>query len=233
MPRGDHSDAMLQHIIHVAKSAMQVQDPAERARFISQTLQPYAGWALRWAVEDCRDRGMSWQAIAGLLDRSYPALLRQYEAGGPMYTVTPAQSPNSGNFDGQTPLRRAATSLGQQMAGLGMTRPDSMTYAHLYGFVDKLTTAQCDIDDPKPLLRATYELLGMANRIRPTATSGPMSKLERETWATIDQLRACYERDRTEIETAHQVLSTVGELQRPLADAPKFTRPLRVRVQEG
>ena len=117
-----------------------------------------------------------------MLGKSYPALLRQYETGGPVYTVTPAQSPNSGNFDGQTPLRRAATALGQQVAGLGMTRPDCMTYARLAESVGMPTTAQGNIDDPAP--------------------------------------------------TAHQVMSKVAELERHLADAPKFTRPLRVRIQK-
>ena len=28
---------------------------------------------------------MTWQAIAGVLGRSYPALLRQFEAGDPVY----------------------------------------------------------------------------------------------------------------------------------------------------
>ena len=227
----NYSDAMLQHIIDEAKRALSIQDPAGRADIISGILQPYTGWALRWAIEDCRARGLTWQVIAGMLGKSYPALLRQYEAGGPVYTITPAQSPNSGNFDGQTPLRRAATTLGQQMAGLGTTRPDCMTYAHLAEAVGKLTTAQGNIDDPSPLLRATHELLALADRIR-THLPTPMSKPERETWVTIDEMKACYERDRPEIETAHQVMSQVAELERPLADAPKFTRPLRVRIQK-
>lgn len=235
MPSHEYSDAMLKHLIAEAKRALQIQDPAGRADVISGVLQPYVGWALRWAIEDCRDRGLSWQAIAGMLGRSYPALLRQYEAGGPMFTVTPAQSPSSGNFDGQTPLRRAAFTLNQQMAGLGVNQRDSMTYVHLHEMVYKATEALRDIENPAPLLRAVYELLGMADRIRLHATSGSMSKLERATWGTIDQLKACYERDRHEIETAHQVLSAVAELQRPLTDAPPagMTRPLRVRAQEG
>lgn len=116
-----------------------------------------------------------------MLGRSCPALLRQYEAGGPMFTVTPAQSPSSGNFDGQTPLRRAAFTLNQQMAGLGVSQRDSMTYVHLCELVYKATEALRDIEDPAPLLRAIYELLGMADRIRLHAASGPMSKLERAT----------------------------------------------------
>jgi hypothetical protein len=228
----DYSDAMLQHIVDEARRALSIQDPAGRADIISGILQPYTGWALRWAIEDCRARGLTWQAIAGMLGKSYPALLRQYEAGGPVYTVTPAQSPTSGNFDGQTPLRRAATALGQHMTGLGMTRPNCMTYAHLAEAVGKLTTAQGNIDDPAPLLRATHELLALADRIRIHVPT-PIPKPERDAWATIDQLKACYERDRTEIEAAHQILSKVAELERPLAEAPKFTRPLRVQAHKS
>jgi hypothetical protein len=225
----NYSDAMLRHIIDEARRALSIPDPAGRADIISSVLQPYTGWALRWAIEDCRARGLTWQAIAGMLGRSYPALLRQYETGGPVYTVTPAHSPNSGNFDGQTPLRRAAFALRQQIAGLANTRPDCMTYAHLAEASGNLTAALANTDDPAPLLRATYEMLAIAGRIRIHVPT-PMPKLERETWATIDELRACYDRDRTEIETAHQVISQVAALERPLADAPVFTRPLRART---
>ena len=48
----NYSEAMLQHIIGVAKRALSIQDPAARADIISGVLQPYTGWALRWAIED-------------------------------------------------------------------------------------------------------------------------------------------------------------------------------------
>jgi hypothetical protein len=86
------------------------------------------------------------------------------------------------------------------MAGPAMTRPDCMTYAHLAEAAGKLTTAQGNIDDPAPLLRAMYELLALADRIR-THVPTPKSKPEREIWVTIDELKACYKRDRPEIET--------------------------------
>ena len=230
MPR-DRSDAMLQRLIDEAKRALSIQDPAGRAEVISSSLQPYTGWALRWAIEDCRNRGMTWQTIAGMLSRSYPALLRQYEAGGPIYTVSPAQSPSSGNFDGQTPLRRAAKKLGEQMAGLWNVRRDGMTYTHLNEQVETLTNALGNTDDPALMLRAAFEVTAMARQIRLSVTSQRMSKEERETWNTIDELIACYDRDHKEIEVADQVLSAVGELQRPLANVPGFTRPLRPRAQ--
>jgi hypothetical protein len=230
MPARNYSDAMLQHIIEEATRALKIQDPAGRADVISSQLQPYSGWALRWAVEDCRARGMTWQTIAGMLGRSYPALIRQYEAGGPIYTVTPAQSPTSGNFDAQTPLRRAATAVAQHMVGLGMTESGSPIYAALHELADRLATAQCTIDDPADLLDAARELLAAADEIRSTVR---LSKPERETWATVEHLRACYERDHAEIETAHEVLSAVAKLQAADEDQSSRKRPLRMRVVEG
>ena len=49
----DYADAMLRNIIDEARRAL-AQDPAGRADIISGQIQPYAGWALRWAIEDCR-----------------------------------------------------------------------------------------------------------------------------------------------------------------------------------
>src|SRR5579863_8239324 len=138
----DYADAMLRNIIDEASRALAIQDPIGRADIISGQIQPYAGWALRWAIQDCRAAGMTWQAIAAVLGRSYPALLRQFEAGGPVYTARAAQSAETRNYDGQTPLRRAATALAQQMRGLGMHGPDTFTYAHLHEAVDKLAAAQ-------------------------------------------------------------------------------------------
>jgi hypothetical protein len=66
-------------------------DSADRVAAIGSILQPYTGCVLRQAVQDCRNRGMSWQAIAGLLGRSYPAVLRQFNAGRAAYAVASAQ----------------------------------------------------------------------------------------------------------------------------------------------
>ena len=41
-------------------------------------IQPYAGWAFRWAIGDMRARGMSWTTIAGIVGRPHPTLLRQF-----------------------------------------------------------------------------------------------------------------------------------------------------------
>jgi hypothetical protein len=87
-----------------------------------------------------------------------------------VYTARAAQSPGTRNYDRQTPLPRAATTLAKQMLGLGMHRPDTFTYAHLHEAVDKLVTAQCVTDDPAPLLQAAGEVLALpAHRARPQA----------------------------------------------------------------
>lgn len=163
---------------------------------------------------------------AGLLGRSYPAILRQFEAGGSVYAVAPAQSPASGDFDGQTPLRRAATRVGQLMVGLGMHQPQSVIF-NLREAVDAMTTAQTNTEDPALLLQAVRGVVALADRLQATVEASPMTRSERETWAALGELRACYDRDRQEIEIAHHVQAAVAELSRPLADVPGFTRDLR------
>lgn len=204
------SDAMLQRVMAEAQQALNDLDPASRARIIAQFVQPYSGWALRWAIEDCRARGMAWTTIADILDRPYSTVLRQMRAGGPVYAHQPAHSPNTRNFDGQTPLRRAATELAQRMGSLVMAYPDSVTSFYLCGRVDQLATAQCVIDNPAPLLEATKVVLAAANGIKgklPRRESMPAE--ERAVWNTLEELDICYQRDRTEIETAHRVMSRV------------------------
>jgi hypothetical protein len=202
----NYADAMLRNIIDEAQRALAIQDPIGRADIISGQLQPYAGWALRWAIEDCRATGMTWQVIAGVLGRSYPAILRQFEAGGPVYTARAAQSPDTRNFDGQTPLRRAATALAKQMLGLGMQRPDTFTYAHLHEAVDQLVTAQCVTDDPAPLLQATRDVLALAEVMHLHATAQSFEvEAEGVIWEILGELKACYERDRGQIEAAHSI----------------------------
>jgi hypothetical protein len=221
-----YSDAMLRNLISEAERALSIQDPLGRADVISGQIQPYAGWALRWAIDDCRARGLSWQQIAATLSRSYPSILRQFEAGGPVYTARAAHSAGTRNYDGQTPLRRAATALAQNMQGLGMHGPDTFTYTHLHEAVGKLASAQTVIDDPAPLLQATREVLALAGRLRMHAQPYKFPEAETVIWGIIDDLKACYERDRGQIEAAHQIQTAAAELPRPLMEAPGFTRPL-------
>ncbi len=71
------SDAMLDRVMAEAQRALDALDPASRADIIARFVQPYSGWALRWAIDDCRAHGMAWTTIAGILDRPYSTVLRQ------------------------------------------------------------------------------------------------------------------------------------------------------------
>ena len=207
------SDAMLHRVMAETQRALNTLDPAGRADIIARFVQPYSGWALRWAIEDCRAHGMAWTTIAGTLDRPYSTVLRQMRAGGPVYAHQPAHSQSTRNFDAQTPLRRAATELAQRMAALVMSCPGSVTSIHLRDRVDRLSTAQAVIDSPAPLLEATKVVLAAANGIKgqlPPREAMPTE--ERAVWNILEELGICYRRDHTEIETAHRVMSQAGML---------------------
>jgi len=203
------SDAMLQRVMIETQRALNALDPASRADIIAQFVQPYSGWALRWAIEDCRARGMAWTAIADTLDRPYSTVLRQMRAGGPVYAHQPAHSQSTRNFDAQTPLRRAATELAHRMAAC----PVCVTRFHLRDWVDRLSTAQAVIDSPAQLLEATKVVLAAADGIKgklPPRETMPIE--ERAVWTILEELDICYRRDHTEIETAHRVMSQAGML---------------------
>jgi DNA-binding SARP family transcriptional activator len=56
--------------------------PVVRGRHLAQ-VQRRSGWALRQAVTECREHfGMTWRDTASALQMPYPALFRQYQAGG-------------------------------------------------------------------------------------------------------------------------------------------------------
>lgn len=216
MNTGDQADdAMLRHIFAEVQRAIQIKDPLGRAAVIAEQIQPYSGWALRWAIEECRLAGIPWTVISAAVHRPYPTLLRQLDAGGPVYVVRPAHS-HTGNFDGQTPLRRAAFALANRFADLMMTAPGTVTGVRLADAVRDLSVAQGMMDnplliDPAPLLDATGLLLTVADAIAPDQVS--RRPQERAVWEALAELRACYSRDRGEIEAAHQVLTEIAEVQ--------------------
>jgi hypothetical protein len=204
---------MLRRLLEETQRALHTQDPIGRVDFLAGVIQPYAGWALRWAIEDARRQGHSWATISSLVGRPYPTILRQLQAGGPVYAHHPAQSRTSGNFDAQTPLRRAATELAQRMAALAMRDPDSVTNFYLRDRVLKLSDAQGVIDNPAPMLEATKLVVATARNIKSEVRSrDTMSEWERDVWPVLDELDACYQRDRREIETAHKVMADAGML---------------------
>jgi hypothetical protein len=204
---------MLNRLVAQAQQALDAVDPATRASIIAQYVQPYARWALRCAIEDCRARGMSWTQIARVVDRPYPTVMRQVQAGGPVYVHQPAHSRGTQNFDAQTPLRHAATELVHRMTALASTDPASIIVIHLPGRVARLNTAQGVTDDPKPLLEATRAILVGMNQIRQKAAVKPpggMLPAEQAAWTALRELHLIYRRDRREIETAHRLMSDVG-----------------------
>jgi hypothetical protein len=207
----DPADAMLRRVIRAAEEALGVGDSARRAEIIAETLQPYAGWALRWAVEDCRARGMAWTAIAQLLGRPYSTVLRQMSSGGPIYAHQPAHKADTRNYDGQTPLRRAATELAHRMTALAITRPGCRLDLHLRARVDQLSDAQLATDSPEPLLEATRVVLAAFSQVRDEQRE-PYGTEETAAWTILEELELCYRRDRAEIQAAHRVLKAAGML---------------------
>ena len=160
---------------------------------LAGVIQPYAGWALRWAIEDCRARGMSWSNIATIVGKPYPTIVRQLQAGGPVYAHQAAHSAGTRNFDAQTPLRRAATELAQRMAGLAMRDPDTLTNIDLRAPVLRLSDAQGTVRNPGPLLDATEIVVEAKNAISGKVSArDAMSKWERDVWEVLDELVACY-----------------------------------------
>jgi len=207
----NYSDAMLRHLLDEVQRALRMQDPAGRADVLASVIQPYAGWALRWAIEDCRARGMSWASISAIVGRPHPTIVRQLQAGGPIYVHQAAHSAGTRNFDAQTPLRRAATDLAQRMAGLAMRDPDSVTNIYLREPVLKLSDAQAKVKDPALLLDATEVVVDAKNAIAgQVPVRDAMSEWERSVWEVLDELEACCRRDRREIEIAHDVMSSAG-----------------------
>jgi hypothetical protein len=205
----NYSDAMLRHLLEEVQRALSIQDSAGRADVLATVIQPYAGWALRWAIEDCRLRGMSWASIAAIVGKPYQTIARQMQAGGPVYAHQAAHSDATRNFDGQNPLRRAATELAQRMAALAMRDHETLTNICLREPVLRLSDAQGEVKDPTPLLDATRVIVdAKAAIVGKIPAREKMSRYERDVWETLDELEACYRRDRREIELAHEVMSS-------------------------
>ena len=206
----NYSDAMLRHLLDEVQRALRMQDPAGRADVLAGVIQPYAGWALRWAIEDCRARGMPWASISAIVGRPYPTIVRRVSTTAARCTCTRPRTPRArGNFDAQTPLRRAATELAQRMAGLAMRDPDSVTNFYLREPVLRLSDAQAKVKDPAPLLDATEVVVDAKNAITGQVPAcEAMSEWERSVWEVLDELEACCRRDRREIEIAHDIMSS-------------------------
>ena len=103
MPKAN-TDAHAAATIAMVQVSLGAQDPLWRAKYLSDA-QMQLGWALRAAVEECQEAGMSWQAIGNALGVPKETMFRQYSAGGPVITAKPVQSMNS---PGVTEMHRPA-----------------------------------------------------------------------------------------------------------------------------
>jgi hypothetical protein len=77
--------------ITMIQMGLGAQDPQQRAKYLSDA-QMQLGWALRAAVQECQEAGLSWQAIGTALGVPKETLFRQFSAGGPVITAKPVQS---------------------------------------------------------------------------------------------------------------------------------------------
>jgi hypothetical protein len=77
--------------ITMIQMGLGAQGPQQRAKYLSDA-QMQLGWALRAAVQECQEAGLSWQAIGTALGVPKETLFRQFSAGGPVITAKPVQS---------------------------------------------------------------------------------------------------------------------------------------------
>lgn len=103
MPRVN-TDAHAATTIAMVQMGLGAQDPLWQAKYLSDA-QMQLGWALRAAVQECQEAGLSWQAIGNALDVPKETIFRQYSAGGPVITAKPVQSMDS---PGVTDMHRPA-----------------------------------------------------------------------------------------------------------------------------
>jgi hypothetical protein len=78
----------MQNVITLLHSAMDAKQPVWRAQYLADA-QRLIGWALRSAVDECREGWVSWRLLAHELDMAHDTLYRQHGAGGPLSTGMP------------------------------------------------------------------------------------------------------------------------------------------------
>jgi hypothetical protein len=88
---GTDADEPGRATITLIQMGLMAQDPQHRAKYLSDA-QMQLGWALRAAVQECQEAGLSWQAIGTALGVPKETLFRQFSAGGPVITAKPVQS---------------------------------------------------------------------------------------------------------------------------------------------
>ncbi|GAA0699078.1 hypothetical protein GCM10010193_62430 [Kitasatospora atroaurantiaca] len=207
-----HTVYLLGRIAEEAQRAQLLEDPSEQAKALALLIQPYAGWALREAVGDCRGRGMSWASIGQEIGLSQAVLSRQARANGPVVTITPYYGLDSRNADGQGPLRLAATSLVHRMTGLALTASDerSPLLAKLYIAVMAMAQAQAALK-AEPLLHTVREVLRLADEFgTDPAGREAFTETERGVWSALEELKTAFQRDQGTIRGADELGNAVG-----------------------
>lgn len=86
----------LDQLADLMEQVRSAKHPAVRATALAQ-LQRLSGWALRDAVDECRDEGLAWRDIAPAAQIPFGTLYRQYKAGGRIviHDVKVAQDPET------------------------------------------------------------------------------------------------------------------------------------------
>jgi hypothetical protein len=90
MPRAN-ADEPGRAAITLVQMGLGAQDPQQRAKHLSDA-QMQLGWALRAAIQECQEAGLSWQAIGAALGVPKETLFRQFSGGGPVITARAVQS---------------------------------------------------------------------------------------------------------------------------------------------
>jgi hypothetical protein len=95
-PTAITTDVRMRNVITLVQMAMESRQPVRRAQHLAEA-QRQTGWALRSAVEECKDADTPWRTLAGSLELAHDALWRQYKAGGPVMAGSPYYQAGSRN----------------------------------------------------------------------------------------------------------------------------------------
>ncbi|WP_406192000.1 hypothetical protein OH807_41110 [Kitasatospora sp. NBC_01560] len=198
-----HTRFLLGRIAEEAQRAQALEDPLEQAKALALLIQPYAGWALREAVWDCRGKDMKWSVIAPEVGLSQAVLSRQVRANGPVVTITPYYGLDSRNADGRTPLRLAAFSLEKRVIALAMTTTDerSQLLARLYIPVLAMGQAMA-ANQAEPLLKTVKEVLRQADGLAPSVAG---TEEEKAVLDAVGELGTALERYQGTIRVAEEL----------------------------
>ncbi|WP_414170889.1 hypothetical protein ACMATS_37815 (plasmid) [Streptoverticillium reticulum] len=203
-PERDYGQQMLEELLSEVQRALSATDPLTRAQILAQQVQPYAGWALRWAVADAQKNGASWPSIGLAVGQQHTTIYRQFQGGGPLVTVRPHHTSGTRNDDYQDALRQAAKRVtGEAFPTQELQRSP---LGQLYGPIQAMAETLRVVDSAEPLLRQVDHLLGAVATLESAGyPSRDIGTQEKAVWAALVDLRTAYERDKPFIEAAEEV----------------------------